>query len=107
MMSMKFIAPKSRVMHLSRSHGALDGLADCGVPADLIDAVRALVDAGSDEADACLLLLFVLLREGVKLTLGRDGSRRVRREGKALAAAQPDLAARIEALVAGRAGTAG
>lgn len=108
MMSMKFIAPKSRVMHLSRrSHGALDGLAGCGVPADLIDAVRALVDAGSDEADACLLLLFVLLREGVKLTIGRDRSRLVRRDGKALAAAQPDLAARIEALVAGRAGTAG
>lgn len=85
---------------------ALERLPDCGVPADLIAAVRALVDEGCDEEDACLLLLFALLRAGVPVALGRDGARRVRREGKALAAAQPALAARIEALVADCAGTA-
>lgn len=89
----------------ARGQRALERLPNCGVPADLIAAVRVLVDEGCDEEDACLLLLVALLRAGVALTLGRDRARRVRREAKALAAAQPALAARIEALVAGHAGT--
>lgn len=92
-------------LYQSTGRRALDRLADCGVPADLIAAVQVLVDEGCDEEDACLLLLAALLRAGVAVKLGRDGTRRVRREGKALAAAQPDLAARIGALVAGGAGT--
>jgi Ca-activated chloride channel family protein len=99
------MAPKAVRLLRSSGRHALDRLPDCGVPADLIAAVRALVDEGCDEEDGCLLLLFALLRAGVTVTLGRDGARRVRREGKALAAAQPVLAARIEALVAGHAGS--
>lgn len=93
-------------MRQAAGRHALHQLVGCGVPADLVAAVQALVDEGLDEQEACLLLLFALLQEGVKLALGRDGSRRVRREGKALAAVRPDLAARIAALVAGRAGNA-
>lgn len=83
---------------------ALERLQRCGVPAGLITAVQALVDEGWDEETACLLLLAALLRAGVALTLGRDGERRVRRQAKSAAAADPDLAARVQALVAGHLG---
>ncbi|MBK8165153.1 MAG: VWA domain-containing protein [bacterium] len=99
------VAPgRHRVLYQGGGLRALERLPRCGVPAGLITAVQALVDEGWDEETACLLLLAALLRAGVALTLGRDGERRVRRQAKSVAAADPDLAARVQALVAGHAG---
>lgn len=79
---------------------ALTQLERCGVPQDVLEAARALADENCPEDLVGLLLMAGLLRAGVPLGLGRNAERRVRREAKAAAAAFPDLAARVEALVA-------
>ena len=83
----------------------LGRLAALGVPQAVIEEAQHLVAGGHDEELTCLLLLRELLQAGLKLRLGRDRARLVRRGAQEAAARDPDLAALVARVVAAQAGT--
>lgn len=78
----------------------LDDLLPLGVPTAVVASLLRLVASGADENAVCLLTLHELLRAKVKLFLDRDRSRDIRREAKAAATADPELARQVAAVVA-------
>lgn len=94
------LALRCSAPQVSPGEWSLAALVGLGVPADVIDRLQRLVDAGDNEHFVCLLALHELLKAGVKLSLGRDRSRAVRSGAKAVAAVDVNFAARVAAAVA-------
>lgn len=90
----------ARDIDMASGGSGLDALSALGVPAIVVEGLRRLVDGGAHEGMVCLLALYELLRGKVKLSLDRDRSREIRRSGKAAAAAFPDQARQVAAVVA-------
>jgi len=96
--------PKS-VSAVPSATWTLERLAALGVPQAIIDEAQHLVTGGHNEELTCLLLLRELLQAGLKLRLGRDRARLVRRGAQEAAARDPDLAALVAQVIAAQAGT--